>query len=147
MQRMSHNETIASCFWTVRENRLLPGDCGRLLVETDSRSVPPPRPGQFYMVRLGHGSDVGREEAGRLARPSPAERHPVAVPDGVLARGEEREDGRLGRRIAVVVGAGGIAAPGGPERGDDREEGSQGGETRIPVADHGFSGVRGNVNG
>ena len=43
--------------WTVRENRLLPGDCGRLLVETPAAAAKPPRPGQFYMVRVGHGGD------------------------------------------------------------------------------------------
>jgi dihydroorotate dehydrogenase electron transfer subunit len=47
---------MTSKLWTVRENRLLGGDCGRLLVETDAESALPPRPGQFYMVRLGHGT-------------------------------------------------------------------------------------------
>jgi dihydroorotate dehydrogenase electron transfer subunit len=46
-----------SLSWIVRENRLLPGDCGRLLVETPAAAAEPPRPGQFYMVRVGHGGD------------------------------------------------------------------------------------------
>ncbi len=49
-------QSMTSQIWTVRENRLLGGDCGRLLVETRADTAPPPRPGQFYMVRLGHGT-------------------------------------------------------------------------------------------
>jgi dihydroorotate dehydrogenase electron transfer subunit len=54
---MTVEQTMTSQNWTVRENRLLAGDCGRLLVEADADTTLPPRPGQFYMVRLGHGTD------------------------------------------------------------------------------------------
>ncbi len=54
---MTGKTIMTSQFWIVRENRLLGGDCGRLLVETSAESASPPRPGQFYMVRLGHGAD------------------------------------------------------------------------------------------
>lgn len=54
---MNDGQEVQSRPWTVRENRLLGGDCGRLLVETGAESVSPPRPGQFYMLRLGHGTD------------------------------------------------------------------------------------------
>lgn len=50
------DSSLTSLLWTVRENRLLGGSCGRLLVETNAESTPPPRPGQFYMIRLGHGT-------------------------------------------------------------------------------------------
>jgi len=48
---------MSSLTWTVRENRLLAGTCGRLLVEAPADRAEPPRAGQFYMIRLGHGGD------------------------------------------------------------------------------------------
>jgi len=54
---MNDDQNVESRPWTVRENRLLGGDCGRLLVEIEAESVSPPGPGQFYMLRLGHGTD------------------------------------------------------------------------------------------